>query len=317
MCLMSTLEQADRNARRAKEKTRGVLSFDRNREENLKKLQQTLINCEYKTSNYHVFKIHEPKEREIYELPYYPDRIVHHAIMLMIGDMFLNHFESNTFSSIKGKGGSALRDKMIKILKKDKEGTRYCLKLDIKKCFNNIDNETLKYQLRRKIKDSKMLGLIFEIIDSAKGLPIGNYLSQTFANFYLSELDTMFASRYYFRYTDDIVVLANSKEQLREDFEKIKSFMNKVKMDIKSNWQIFPVDARGIDYAGYVFYHGYTKIRKSIKLNMIKAVKKYKDAPIDVYRQHLGGYCGWLIYTNSINLNNKYKILWKQKALSH
>lgn len=40
-----------------------------------------LITGKYKTSKYTIFKIYEPKEREIFRLPYYPDRIVHHTIM--------------------------------------------------------------------------------------------------------------------------------------------------------------------------------------------------------------------------------------------
>jgi len=34
-----------------------------------------------------------------------------------------------------------------------------------------------------------MLWLLDEIIDSAPGIPIGNYLSQHFGNLYLSEID--------------------------------------------------------------------------------------------------------------------------------
>ena len=41
---------------------------------------------------------------------------------------------------------------------------------------------------------------------------------------------------------------------------------------IKSNWQIFPVDARGVDFLGYVFYHTHTKIRKKVKQNIKKKV---------------------------------------------
>jgi retron-type reverse transcriptase len=311
LCKLDTLEQAERKARRGKEKTRGVIAFDRHRDDYLRQLQQDLINGTFKTSKYHIFKVFEPKERDIYELPYYPDRIVHHAIMLVLGKMFANYFESNTYSSIPGKGGSALRDRMVRILKKDKEGTRFALQMDVHKCFNSINHQILKDLLKRKIKDGRMLALLYEIIDSAEGLPIGNYLSQTLANFYFGRLDTHFASRYYFRYTDDIVILSASKEQLHEDLTIIRSYMVRLRLQLKPNWQIYPVDARGIDYAGYVFFHGYTLIRKRIKINLLRTIKRYADAPLPVLKSHLGGYCGWLMYTNSINFNKKYKILWK------
>jgi RNA-directed DNA polymerase len=69
---------------------------------------------------------------------------------------------------------------------KDVAGTQYCLKLDVRKFYPSIDHDVLKKLLRRKFKDSDLLWLLDEIIDSAPGLPIGNYLSQYFANFYLS-----------------------------------------------------------------------------------------------------------------------------------
>ena len=57
-----------------------------------------------------------------------------------------------------------------------------------------------------------------EIIDSAEGVPIGNYLSQFFANLYLAYFDHWLKEdkkiKYYFRYADDIVILHNSKEYL-------------------------------------------------------------------------------------------------------
>jgi len=43
-----------------------------------------LLNNTYKTSKYKLSKIYEPKERIIYKLPYYPDRITHHAIMRLL-----------------------------------------------------------------------------------------------------------------------------------------------------------------------------------------------------------------------------------------
>jgi hypothetical protein len=48
-----------------------------------------LKNKTYKTSAYKTFKIYEPKEREIFRLPYYPDRILHHAVMNVLRAHFL------------------------------------------------------------------------------------------------------------------------------------------------------------------------------------------------------------------------------------
>ena len=74
-------------------------------------------------------------------------------------------------------------------MKQDADGTRYCLKIDVRKFYPSIDHELLKQVVRRKIKDNRLLALLDEIIDSVEGVPIGNYLSQYFANLFLAYFD--------------------------------------------------------------------------------------------------------------------------------
>ncbi len=101
--------------------------------------------------------------------------------------------------------------------------------------------------------------LLDEIIDSTDGLPIGNYLSQYLANFYLTYFDHWIkqvkCKPYYFRYADDCVFLAPDKESLHQLLADIREYFTvNLKLEIKSNYQIFPVAARGIDFVGYVFF---------------------------------------------------------------
>ena len=189
VCSMENLELADMNARKGKKKKWGVVIHDRHREENLKNLQRQLLNGTFKTSEYHTMVVHEPKERLIYKLPYYPDRIVHHAIMNVLEPIWVGSMTADTYANIKGRGIHACSENLKHVLYIDPKGTRYCLKVDIRKYYPSIDHELLKKEVRRKIKDARLLALIDEIIDSEKGLPIGNYLSQYLANVYLSNLD--------------------------------------------------------------------------------------------------------------------------------
>jgi hypothetical protein len=78
---MDNLILAESKARKGKSSQPGVKAFDRNAKTNIEALQKMLINKTYKTSSYTTFKIYEPKERLVYRLPYFPDRIVQHAIM--------------------------------------------------------------------------------------------------------------------------------------------------------------------------------------------------------------------------------------------
>ena len=82
---MENLELAAKKAVKSKKSKKAVKKFLKNKTEYLQKLQQQLKNGTFKTSKYFVFKVYEPKERDIYVLPLYPDHIVHHAIINVLG----------------------------------------------------------------------------------------------------------------------------------------------------------------------------------------------------------------------------------------
>lgn len=305
ICSIENLELADKNARKGKTRSYGVCIHDRNRQVNIASLRNAMVNRVFKTSPYHVFTIHEPKEREIYQLPYYPDRIVHHAIMNVLEPIWMSIFTNDTYSCIKKRGihGVARR---IKSDLKDVDNTKYCLKLDIRKFYPSIYHVILKSIIRRKIKDEELLWLLDEIIDSAPGVPIGNYLSQYFANLYLAYFDHWIKEdkkvAYYYRYADDIVVLSDSKEFLHSLLGEMKQYLNlNLKLTVKDNHQVFPVDKRGIDFVGYRFYHTHTLLRKSIKKSFARSVKKAKGCS----KQLQSAYYGWAKHCNSINLLKK------------
>lgn len=303
ICTIENIQLADSISRKGKLKQPGVIEHDRNREGNNLMLHEMLVNKTYKTSEYTTFTIFEPKERLIFRLPYFPDRITHHAVMNVLEPIFTATFTADTYSCIKGRGIHAAAKAVRKALK-DKPGTKYCLKLDIKKFYPNVDRTILKQLLRRKIKDNDLLWLLDEIIDSADGLPIGNYLSQYFANFYLTYFDHWMKEvkgvKYYFRYADDLVILSDSKPYLHQLLSDIRSYLtDNLKLTIKGNYQIFPVNARGIDYVGYVFRHTHTLLRKSIKQNFARMLAKNKND------QSIASYSGWASHCNSRNLLNK------------
>jgi len=257
---------------------------------------------QYRTSEYTTFKVYEPKERDVFRLPYYPDRIVHHAIMNVLEPIFISCLTKDTYSCIKGRGIHAAAKSIQKYL--SKEDTQYCLKFDIRKFYPSINHDILKGMLMRKIKDNDLLWLLDEIIDSADGIPIGNYLSQHFANFYLSTFDHWIKEikgvKYYSRYADDIVILSDNKEYLHSIFYEIKEYLNvNLKLTIKDNYQVFPVSSRGIDFVGYKFYHTHTLLRKGIKKRFARSANKNKNS------LSIPSYMGWAKHCNSKNLLKK------------
>lgn len=303
ICSLENLEVADAIARLGKKSQYGVIRHDRRRKENLLDLQSSLVTKSYKTSQYSVRTIFEKKERIIYKLPYYPDRIVHHAIMNVLERYFVAMFTADTYSCIKGRGiHAAVRN--IKKALKDKEGTKYCLKLDIQKFYPSVNHSVLKDLLRRKFKDQNLLWLLDEIIDSAPGLPIGNYTSSYFANFYLAGLDHWVKEskgiKYYFRYLDDLVIFGSDKKDLHKLCADIRAYLSTyLQLNLKGNYQVFPTDSRGVDVLGYVFFSDHTRLRKSIKQQFARALARGSPLPT------LAAYWGWVKHADAQNLMRK------------
>jgi RNA-directed DNA polymerase len=297
---LDNLEAADVIASKGKSLQYGVIHHRKNRAANISDLHLMLRDKTYRTSGYDVFTIWEPKEREIFRLPYFPDRIAHHAVMNVLEPIFTASFTADTYSCIKGKGiHGALR--ALKRALRDQSDTQYCLKLDIRKFYPSVDHKILKQLLRRKFKDEALMWHLDEIIDSATGIPIGNYLSQYFANYYLTGFDHWLKEvkrvKYYFRYADDIVVLAPDKPSLHQLLADIREYLaTKLKLEIKKSYQVFPVSARGIDFVGYRFFHTHILLRKSIKKSFARMLAKRPMLA------SVASYWGWAKHCNSNNL---------------
>lgn len=308
---LKNLRLADEKARKGKANTWGVNVHDTNRDANIFALHNILIKDGYKNSPYKVFTTitDAGKEREIYQLPYYPDRIMHHAIMNIMEPIWTSVLTADTYSCIKGRGIHGVVRKMKTALK-DTAGTKYCLKLDVRKFYPSINHDVLKQLLRKKIKDMRLLALLDEIIDSAPGVPIGNYLSQFFANIYVAYFDHWIKEvrkeQHYYRYADDIVVLHADKGHLHDLLADIATYLkNNLQLEVKSNWQVFPVDSRGIDFVGYVFRHSHVRLRKSIKKSWARKAGRLRKAgvPRKGLKQSLSCYSGWAKHCNGINLS--------------
>ena len=317
ICSIDNLREAFENASIGKRNRSDVLEYGKNLEANLEELRRELLSHTYKTSDYHIFTLYEPKERIIYKLPF-RDRVVHWAIMLLIEPIWTRNFTRDTYACVKGRGIHPLLNKLRRDLQDDPEGTAYCLKLDVRKFYPSINHEILKEVIRQKIKDPELLWLLDGIIDSADtGVPIGNYLSQFFANLYLSELDHLlkesYGVRYYYRYADDIVLLADNKEKLHGWLVAINDYLNDYRrLSIKKNYQVYPVESRGGDFIGYVSYHTHVLARKKNKKALCRKVARLRKRglPDDEIRLQVASEMGFMSHCNS---NNLLKILGMKK----
>ena len=288
-----------------------------NLEYHLNKLRQMLIDGTFHTSKYTTRVIHEPKERIIYILPFYPDRIVHHAIMNVLEPIFERLFIYDSYSCRTNKGPHKGSTKCMKYVTK----YRWCLKCDISKFYPTINHAVMKDILKHKFKDQKLLNLVFDIIDSIDGdvnLPIGNYISQWLGNLYLNQLD-MFVKhtlhfKPYIRYCDDFCLFANSKQELIVVGAMIYKFVRGKLLQKFSKWDIFKT-SRGVDFLGYRhFSNGKILVRKST----VKRLKVYAKESVymlrhglitcDQARSKIASVMGCICHANSHNLHEKLHI---------
>lgn len=235
--------------------------------------------------------------------------------MLQLEPIFLNKFIKQTCASIPNRGIHRAWGYMQKYLR-DEEGTKYCLKMDVKKFYDSVDQKILKQMLAKTFKDEKLLRLLFKIIDSYpkdKGIPIGSYLSQYFGNFYLHTLDHYIKEhlhcKYYIRYMDDMVILSDDKEEIRFILNQIQNYLAYyLRLELKGNYQIFPTRVRGVDFVGYRFFGEYTLLRKRVaqrfKIKMRRLAKQDSFDNRDL--STICSYIGWLKYCDSYRLRNKY-----------
>ena len=68
------------------------------------RLEYDLKNHRFRTSPYRTKKIYEPKERLIYILPFYPDRVVQHAIVNILSPIWESCMIDDSYACRIGKG---------------------------------------------------------------------------------------------------------------------------------------------------------------------------------------------------------------------
>lgn len=296
-------KDAVKNSKRKNKKT---LEFVSHMDDYLDILHGILENKDFEFDEYHYFQVKEGiKIRDVCNCDIFPNKVVHHAIMNICLPMFMGMFVDCSYASIKDKGQLKCSKRLRKDLAINEEGTKYCLKIDIKKYYDNIDHDILKSLIRKKIKDKDALWLYDLLIDTTdKGLPLGNYTSQILANFYLTYFDYYVKStlgvKYYYRYCDDMVFLGSNKEYLHEILDKVEIYLrDELKLTIKENKQIFPVEDRGIDFVGYVHKHHNVRLRRRIFKTALEKIEKHKTKKLSKkrFKQLTAPYYGWFKYS--------------------
>ena len=102
--------------------------------------------------------------------------------------------------------------------------------------------------------------------EGMKGLPLGNYTSQMFANIYLNEIDQYakhkLKCKFYFRYMDDIVILCENKKIAQERLNVLTKFIEEnLNLTFNTKTRIFK-DIQGVNFCGYKINENRIKINQ-------------------------------------------------------
>ena len=314
------LLEAHHKSKKGKGRRIELIKFNLKQEEYIMWLYERLKNGTYKHGGYTEFYVTEPKRRKI-EKSSYIDRIVHRWVVdNFLLPYFSTQFIYNSYACIKNKGmhrsAFYVQDSMRKA--KRRWGDYYIIKTDVSKYFDSIDKEILIKILEKKIKDKKLMWLIKEIVYAQprkKGIEIGNYTSQIFANIYLNEVDQFIKHKlkvkYYARYLDDSVMMVQTKQEAKEVLRQVEKFLDeKLKLKLNDKTQIFK-GKQGVNFCGYKINEYRLKLRDKGKRRLKNKVKKLemkvkkgemtsKEAKI-----FLAGHIGYITWADVYNLTNK------------
>ncbi|MFH1281975.1 MAG: reverse transcriptase/maturase family protein [Candidatus Omnitrophota bacterium] len=269
--------------------------FNFSLEEEIDRLHKELLSKTYRHGKYRLFKIYDPKERNIAAAPF-KDRVVHHAVHDVIEPIIDKAFIYDSYACRKDKGTHKAVDRAQGFLR----ANRFCFHGDIKQYFPSINHRIIKGILRMRIEDKDALWLLDEIVDSATslpaclqlgeaaavngnriGLPIGNLTSQFFANLYLNELDYFIKFdlriRYYLRYMDDFLIFSNEKIRLVEVKERIRNFLH-ASLELrlhKDKSQIYSTSG-GIKFLGFRLFSKYRRLASDNVKRFKKRLNKFE-----------------------------------------
>ena len=302
--ILCAIAEAEKRCNRRGSYYQQIVEFNENIEDNIKRIQEIIMTGKWDFWGYKSFTRYEHgKLRQIDWNPCFRDSVIQHAIYQTAGKVLERSCILDTYSGFKRRGMSFGAERMRlfidEIIREVGAAVLiYVWKADIKGFYQHIMIELLFDMIMRKIKDTIILALIWTMLSShPNGLPIGNFLSQLFANFYLNGVDhwakEVFKMKYYSRYCDDSTSLSIEKNRLKQFSDEYEDRIAPLGLVLKPNVQIFPITRNGIDFMGYVFHPDKTCLRKRIERSFRRRVHLFDRHPDLPHYQSVASYYGW------------------------
>ncbi len=177
-------------------------------------------------------------------------------------------FAENCYAFRRNHG---VRDAIKRILRTKDISSKYCLKVDISNYFNSIDVPLLLSKLAFLKEEDASLYALFEgmlttdqalenghTVTEKRGAMAGTPVSPFFANVYLMDVDRYFEERgvLYFRYSDDILIFADSAEELQEYRQILYRKIEEHQLRLNSAKVHISAPGESFEFLGLCYDHG-------------------------------------------------------------
>lgn len=270
-------------AREGKRNHRGCFEFERNLGANIHQLCDELHAGTYEPKPLNTFWVKDGPKPRLIEAPAFRDLVVQHAIYKVISPIMERRFVATNFACRVGKG-THKASKWLHSAMRQAPRSSWVLHVDVRKFFYSINRQILQGMLERIIKCQRTLGLLsmFARRPQPTGVPIGNLMSQTFANLYLNSLDHFckreLKARHYGRYMDDSVMLAPDRATGIRWLQSIRQHLASLALEI-SHHTLQPI-RRGVDFVGYRTWASGRYVRPSLLTAIRSDARRGKIASI-------------------------------------
>ena len=277
------------------------------REEVIANLQREIADGTFTVTEYRERDIYEYGKHRRLQIVVMERRIGCNAIMNVVDKHLHARYIRTSGASIKRRGTHDMMLQVSRVLK-DNPHIRYAYQYDIRHFYDNVVHKVAKDAFAHVFKDKILLKILGSLIDMLEtGISFGLRISQATGNLILSihldhHLKDEMGVKHYFRYCDDGLVLAESKEELWLIRDAIHEMLAAIGLEIKPNERVFPV-SEGIDFVGYKIYPDHVLLRKRIKKKFAAKIKKIKSRK----RRHelIASFYGMTKHADCANLTNK------------
>ena len=306
-------ERAVLDATKRKRKTPYIRHVRNNSKEYGERIQQILIDgwipdpTRRKTIN-------EGTSNKVRELliPSLKDHLIHTAVARILKKYISKRFYFYACGSIPNRGQTFACKAVESNLRKKRP--KYALVADIKKFYPSLKKQVVMRCLRKVFKDKRFLMINNRILDQMEdGLAIGFTVSHWYAQLVMSFIDTELKENthtkgiFLVRFMDNYVVTCSRKRRLHKLLDKLRMILAKYGLQVKGDWQIFPIKSRMIEFLNYRIGYDRTILKKRLMIRMSRRFKNIRNSGLTAHKARIVmSDRGILKHCDSYNFRKKY-----------